>query len=171
MVMAIERILFGMGCFWGVERLFWQQAGVLKTTVGYAGGHTDDPDYRSVCTGSTGHAEVVEVLYDTAVITLSSLLKLFWQSHDPTQGMRQGNDVGSQYRSLIYTTSALQMEQALASRTAYQAALTAAGFGSITTELAPAPQFYPAEDYHQRYLEKHPGGYCGVTATGVTYLM
>jgi len=159
---------FAMGCFWGVERKFWQTPGVWVTAVGYMGGETTNPTYRETCSGRTGHTEAVQVVFDPAVISYADLLKLFWEGHDPTQGMRQGNDVGSQYRSAIYTASPEQAAAARASRAAYQDALTAAGKGRITTEIAAAGPFYHAEDYHQQYLAKNPGGYCGVGGTGVT---
>jgi peptide-methionine (S)-S-oxide reductase len=164
---GLERALFGMGCFWGAERRFWETPGVFSTAVGYAAGQTPDPDYRQVCGGNTGHAEVVQVIYDPGQVTYAELLKLFWESHNPTQGMRQGNDIGSQYRSGIYTTSAAQLREAEASREAYQRALTARGYGPITTEIREAPEFYYAEEYHQQYLAKNPGGYCGLGGTGV----
>jgi len=160
--------VFGMGCFWGVERKFWQTEGVYTTAVGYAGGSTPNPTYQEVCTGQTGHNEVVLVVYDPALVSYDDLLKVFWEGHDPTQGMRQGNDMGTQYRSGIYTTSEAQVEAAKASKARYQKALTAAGHkGTITTEILPAPEFFYAEDYHQQYLAKNPGGYCGVGGTGV----
>lgn len=162
-----ETALFGMGCFWGVERLFWQVPGVWVTASGYAGGTTPNPTYQETCTGMTGHAEVVRVVYDPKVVSYDELLKLFWENHDPTQGMRQGNDVGTTYRSAIFATTDAQMRAALASRDAYQAALTSAGRGRITTEIAPAPEFYFAEDYHQQYLAQNPNGYCGLQGTGV----
>ena len=161
--------LFGMGCFWGAERGFWTLPEVYSTMVGYAGGTTPNPTYHEVCTGRTGHAEVVRVVFHPETLTYQTLLKLFWQSHDPTQGMRQGNDVGTQYRSGIYVYDDEQMTQALASRDAYQAALTQAGYGEITTEIVNAPQFYYAEDDHQQYLAKNPGGYCGHGETGVKF--
>lgn len=164
---GLERALFGMGCFWGAERRFWETPGVFSTAVGYAAGHTVDPTYKAVCSGSTGHAEVVQVVFDPGQIRYAELLKLFWESHNPTQGMRQGNDIGSQYRSGIYVTSAAQRAAAEASRDAYQAALTAQGLGTITTEILDAPEFYYAEEYHQQYLAKNPGGYCGLGGTGV----
>ena len=165
----MERIYFGMGCFWGVERKLWQQPGVVTTAVGYAGGHTENPTYSQVCDGATGHAEIVNVEYDASVVSTADLLKLFWESHDPTQGDRQGNDRGTQYRSAIYCTTQDQYDQAIATRDAFQPELTANGFGPITTEIVfPAPAFYPAEEYHQRYLEKNPNGYCGLRGTGVT---
>jgi peptide-methionine (S)-S-oxide reductase len=160
--------LFGMGCFWGVERMFWQLDGVWLTMVGYAGGETPNPTYREVCTGRTNHNEVVRVVYDPAVISYEELLKVFWEGHDPTQGMRQGNDVGTQYRSGIYWTNEAQRQAAEATRDAYAERLAAAGYGPVTTEILPAPAFYFAEDYHQQYLAKTPGGYCGVGGTGVT---
>lgn len=158
---------FGMGCFWGVERKFWQAPGVWVTAVGYQGGATPNPNYREVCSGGTGHTEAVRVVYDPTVTSYEALLKLFWENHDPTQGMRQGNDMGTQYRSAIYTASAEELVRAQVSRDAYQTALTAAGRGAITTEIATAPEFYFAEGYHQQYLAKNPGGYCGVGGTGV----
>ncbi len=165
---GLERIGFGMGCFWGAERRFWSLPGVASTAAGYAGGSTPNPDYREVCSGLTGHAEVVQVVYDPATLPLQHLLRVFWESHDPTQGMRQGNDVGSQYRSVIHCATAAQHELALASREAYQEALRTAGFGAITTGIVhPAPVFYYAEDMHQQYLSKNPGGYCGLDGTGV----
>lgn len=164
---GFETIYFGMGCFWGAERLFWQTPGVWMTAVGYAGGETPNPTYQETCTGMTGHAEVVKVIYDPAQVSLSALLKLFWESHDPTQGMRQGNDVGTTYRSAIYTTTAGQLDAATASRDAYAAALTKAGREKITTEIRPAPEFYYAEEDHQQYLAKNPYGYCGLRGTGV----
>jgi peptide-methionine (S)-S-oxide reductase len=164
-----ERVLFGMGCFWGAERKFWQAGeGIYVTAVGYAGGKTQNPTYRDVCTGRTGHAEVVLVVYDPAVSSFERLLRLFWESHDPTQGMRQGNDVGAQYRSAIFAYSAAQLDEAQASRAAYQNALARRGFGSITAEIAPAPSFYYAEEEHQQYLAKNPDGYCGLGGTGVS---
>jgi peptide-methionine (S)-S-oxide reductase len=163
-----ERVLFGMGCFWGAERKFWRAGeGVHVTAVGYAGGTTKNPTYQDVCTGRTGHAEVVLVAYDPAVLRFAELLRIFWESHDPTQGMRQGNDVGTQYRSVIFTTTPTQQAAAEESRRAYQTALDAQGFGPVTTEIAPAPPFYYAEEYHQQYLAKNPGGYCGLGGTGV----
>ena len=165
---AMELALFGLGCFWGAERKFWQVAGVFSTAVGYAAGHTPNPTYREVCSGRTGHNEVVRVVFDPRVVDYETLLKVFWESHDPTQGMRQGNDVGSQYRSGIYTTSPAQRTAATATRDAYQERLRTAGLGAITTEILPAPDFYYAEDYHQQYLAKNPGGYCGLGGTGVS---
>ena len=163
-----QQALFAMGCFWGAERGFWEAPGVVSTAVGYAGGHTPNPTYREVCSGRTGHAEVVRVVFDPARIRYDDLLKLFWEGHDPTQGMRQGNDVGTQYRSAIYTYGDEQQRAAEASRAAYQKVLTTAGYGPITTEIAPAPEFYFAEEYHQQYLHKNPGGYCGIGGTGVS---
>jgi peptide-methionine (S)-S-oxide reductase len=157
-----------MGCFWGAERVFWQADGVYTTAVGYAGGFTPNPTYYEVCTGMTGHTEVVLVVFDPTVIPYERVLKLFWENHDPTQGMRQGNDVGTQYRSAIYCFDDAQLETAKRSRDAYQEVLRAAGYGEITTEIAPAPAFYYAEDYHQQYLAKNPGGYCGLGGTGVS---
>lgn len=165
---GFQEAMFGMGCFWGVERKFWQVPGVWLTMVGYAAGITPNPTYKETCTQLTGHNEVVRVIFDPSVLSYEALLKLFWEGHDPTQGMRQGNDVGSTYRSGIYTFDEGQAEAALASKRAYQAALTARGFGAITTEILPAPVFYFAEDYHQQYLAKNPGGYCGIGGTGVT---
>ncbi|MCB9544933.1 MAG: peptide-methionine (S)-S-oxide reductase MsrA [Myxococcales bacterium] len=164
---GLQTAVFGMGCFWGAERRFWQTAGVYATAVGYAAGTTPNPTYREVCTGLTGHNEVVLVVYDPAVVPYERLLQVFWESHDPTQGMRQGNDVGTQYRSGIYVADAAQQAAAEASRAAFQAALTAAGHGAITTEIVPAGPFYYAEDDHQQYLYKNPGGYCGLGGTGV----
>ena len=164
----MQQAMFGLGCFWGAERKFWQTSGVLRTTVGYAAGHTANPTYREVCSGTTGHNEVVCVEFDPQQISYEALLTVFWEAHNPTQGMRQGNDVGEQYRSGIYTYSPEQKVTAEASRVRYQAALTAAGLGQITTEILDVPTFYPAEDYHQRYLEKNPRGYCGLGGTGVT---
>ena len=164
---GFETAIFGLGCFWGAERKFWETAGVFSTAAGYAGGFTPNPSYEEVCSGRTGHTEVVLVVYDPAAVDFASLLKVFWESHDPTQGMRQGNDIGTQYRSAIYTTSEAQASVAEASRAAYQQALTQAGFGEITTELGPAGPFYYAEHYHQQYLAKVPNGYCGLGGTGV----
>lgn len=163
-----EVAMFGMGCFWGVERMFWALDGVWLTMVGYAGGFTPNATYEEVCTGRTGHNEVVRVVYDPAVISYDYLLKVFWEGHDPTQGMRQGNDVGTQYRSGIYTYSEAQAAAAEASKAAFAPALARSGFGAVTTEILPAPEFYAAEDYHQQYLAKNPGGYCGIGGTGVT---
>jgi peptide-methionine (S)-S-oxide reductase len=160
--------VFGLGCFWGAERKFWQTDGVYTTAVGYAGGYTPNPTYEEVCSGLTGHAEVVLVVFDPAVISYEQLLAVFWEAHDPTQGMRQGNDVGTQYRSAIYLTDPSQRAVAEASRDRFQAALTAAGHGTITTEIADAGDFYYAEPYHQQYLSKNPGGYCGLSGTGVS---
>ena len=165
---GLSRAVFGMGCFWGAERMFWRETGVDVTAVGYAGGDTPDPGYREVCSGRTGHAEVVLVVYDEGAVAYERLLQLFWEGHDPTQGMRQGNDVGSQYRSVIHCTTPAQHAAALASRDAYQARLADRGFGRITTEIVfPAPPFHYAEPEHQQYLSKHPGGYCGLGGTGV----
>ncbi len=164
---GMELATFGMGCFWGAERKFWQQKGVHSTMVGYAGGHTENPTYHEVCTGRTGHTEVVRVAYDPKIVSYEDLLRVFWENHDPTQGMRQGNDVGTQYRSAIYYETDVQKRAAEASRDAYQAKLAASGFGPITTEIASAPPFYYAEDYHQQYLAKNPDGYCGMGGTGV----
>ncbi|MBX7248522.1 MAG: peptide-methionine (S)-S-oxide reductase MsrA [Caulobacteraceae bacterium] len=158
---------FGMGCFWGVERVFWQEPGVWVTAVGYQGGLTPNPTYEEVCTGRTGHTEAVKVVFDPSVTSYARLLKAFWENHDPTQGMRQGNDIGTQYRSTLYYTSEDQRREAEASREAYQEALSASGRGQITTEIAPAPEFYYAEGYHQGYLAKNPEGYCGIGGTGV----
>lgn len=164
---GLERAVFGLGCFWGAEKKFWQQKGVYTTAAGYAGGHTPNPTYREVCTGMTGHNEVVLVVFDPKQLAYTDLLKLFWESHDPTQGMRQGGDVGTQYRSGIYYYSDEQKDAAERSRDAYQRELTAAGHGTITTEILAAPEFYYAEDYHQQYLSKNPNGYCGLGGTGV----
>jgi len=165
---GLEQAMFAMGCFWGAERKFWQLDGVYTTAVGYAAGHTRNTTYREVCSGMTGHAEVVLVVFDPSTITYDELLKVFWENHDPTQGMRQGNDVGTQYRSGIYTFSDEQQRAAERSRHAYQESLTASGYGAITTEIRSAPEFYYAEDYHQQYLAKNPGGYCGLGGTGVS---
>ena len=165
---GMAEAMFGMGCYWGVERKFWQVPGVWLTMVGFAGGFTPNPTYKETCTQLTGHNEVVRVIHDPAQASYEALLKLFWENHDPTQGMRQGNDVGSTYRSGIYTYTPVQEAEALASREVYQAALTAAGRGRITTEILPAPVFYYAEDDHQQYLAKNPQGYCGIGGTGVT---
>jgi peptide-methionine (S)-S-oxide reductase len=164
-----ELIWFGMGCFWGAEKLFWQQPGVVGTAVGYGGGPTPNPTYQEVCSGRTGHNELVQVVFDPAVIAIDTLLRLFWEGHDPTQGMRQGNDIGTQYRSGIYAGSAAHREAAELSRQAYQQRLTAARRGAITTEIVAAPTFYYAEAYHQQYLAKNPGGYCGLGGTGIAY--
>jgi peptide-methionine (S)-S-oxide reductase len=163
-----EQAVFGMGCFWGAERKFWQTPGVVTTAVGYAGGSTPNPTYREVCSGQTGHTEVVRVVFDPARVSYDELLRAFWEGHDPTQGMRQGNDVGTQYRSAIYVHGDAQRRAAEASREAYQEKLRAAGLGAITTEIRDAPPFYYAEDYHQQYLHKNPGGYCGLGGTGVS---
>ena len=165
---GMEEAMFGMGCFWGVERMFWQLDGVYVTLVGYAGGYTPNATYEEVCSGQTGHNEVVRVVYDPAIITYDDLLRVFWEGHDPTQGMRQGNDVGTQYRSGIYTYSAAQMAAAEASKAAFAPRLLSAGYGAITTEIIEASAFYHAEDYHQQYLAKNPNGYCGIGGTGVT---
>lgn len=164
---GMEAVMFGMGCFWGAERLLWQLPGVWLTMVGYSGGITPNPTYEETCTAKTGHAEVVRVVYDPAVISFEQLLGSFWENHDPTQGMRQGGDIGTQYRSAIYATQPSQLELARESRSRYQKALTLAGRGQITTEIAPAGPFFFAEDYHQQYLAKNPGGYCGIGGTGV----
>lgn len=164
---GLETVYFGMGCFWGAERLFWQTPGVYLTSVGYAGGITPNPTYQETCTGLTGQAEVVRVVYDPQKITFAELLKIFWENHDPTQGMRQGNDVGTTYRSTIYATTDAQLQAALASRDAYQESLTGSRYGKITTEIEPAPVFYFAEEEHQQYLAKNPGGYCNLSGTGV----
>jgi peptide-methionine (S)-S-oxide reductase len=163
-----EQALFGLGCFWGAERIFWKTPGVYTTAVGYAGGFTPNPTYREVCTGMTGHNEVVLVVFDPKTISYEELLKVFWESHDPTQGMRQGNDAGTQYRSGIYYRTEAQREAAERTRDAYQRELKKAAYGPITTEILPAPEFYYAEDYHQQYLAKNPGGYCGIGGTGVS---
>lgn len=165
---GLEIIDLGMGCFWGAERRFWRASGVYVTAVGYQGGYTPNPTYEEVCTGKTGHTEIVRVVFDPTEISRDAVLNIFWESHDPTQGMRQGGDMGTQYRSAIYTHSNEQLEAARASRELYQAALHAAGFGEITTEIAPAGPFYFAETYHQQYLHKNPGGYCGIGGTGVS---
>jgi peptide-methionine (S)-S-oxide reductase len=165
---GLEQAVFGMGCFWGAERKFWQAPGVYSTAVGYAGGATPNATYKEVCSGMTGHTEVVLVVFDPAVTSYDAMLKIFWESHDPTQGMRQGNDVGTQYRSAIYTTTPEQKRAADASREAFQNGLSAAGYGRITTEIADAPEFYYAEEYHQQYLAKNPNGYCGLGGTGVS---
>jgi peptide-methionine (S)-S-oxide reductase len=165
---GLQRAVFGMGCFWGAERLFWQLPGVYSTAVGYAGGNTPNPTYEEVCSGFTNHAEVVLVVFDPAKINFEALLKTFWEGHDPTQGMRQGNDAGTQYRSAIYAHGAEQLRAALASKDAFQKMLSKSGFGAITTEIREAPEFYYAEDYHQQYLGKNPNGYCGLGGTGVS---
>jgi peptide-methionine (S)-S-oxide reductase len=163
-----EVVYFGMGCFWGAERKFWQQEGVYVTAVGYQGGPTENPTYEEVCSGRTGHTEIVRVVYDPAKVSIETLLRLFWESHDPTQGMRQGNDVGTQYRSAIYATSAAQKEAAHASKALYEKRLAEEGYGPVTTEVREAPPFYFAEEYHQQYLAKNPDGYCGLGGTGVS---
>ncbi len=163
-----QQVAFGMGCFWGVERMFWKIPGVLMTAVGYAGGETPNPTYQEVCTGRTGHNEVVLVTYDPEQVSFEDLLRTFWEGHDPTQGMRQGNDVGTQYRSGIYASTETQRAAAETSRTIFQERLRKAAFGAITTEILPMPDFYYAEDYHQQYLAKNPSGYCGIGGTGVT---
>ena len=165
---ATEVAVFAMGCFWGAERKFWEQGGVYSTAVGYAGGFTPNPTYKEVCSGMTGHTEVVQVVFDPRVVSYETLLKIFFENHDPTQGMRQGNDVGTQYRSAIYTANPAQRRAATEARDAYQRESSAAGYGAITTEIADAPQFYYAEDYHQQYLAKNPDGYCGLGGTGVS---
>jgi peptide-methionine (S)-S-oxide reductase len=165
---GLQQAMFGMGCFWGVERMFWQLPGVWMTAAGYSAGETPNPTYQEVCSGQTGHNEVVLVTYDPTVVSYEALLRTFWEGHDPTQGMRQGNDRGTQYRSGIYAFDADQRRAAESSRDLYQARLTARGYGPITTEILPAPAFYYAEDYHQQYLAKNPGGYCGIGGTGVT---
>jgi peptide-methionine (S)-S-oxide reductase len=164
---GLEQAVFGMGCFWGAERMFWQAPGVFTTAVGYGGGYTPNPSYEEVCSGRTGHAEVVLVVFDPEVTSYEEMLRIFWEGHDPTQGMGQGNDIGTQYRSAIYAFSDAQREAAEVSRERYQQALTAKGYGDITTELADAPPFYYAEPYHQQYLAKNPNGYCGLGGTGV----
>jgi peptide-methionine (S)-S-oxide reductase len=166
---SLQRVLFGLGCFWGAERLFWRLPGVYSTAVGYAGGFTPNPSYEEVCSGQTGHTEVVQVVYDPAKLDFDLLLKAFWEGHNPTQGMRQGNDVGTQYRSVIYTTTDDQLDAAMASRDRYQAALHAAGQRAITTAIAPVEEWYLAEDYHQQYLHKNPNGYCGLGGCGIVY--
>jgi peptide-methionine (S)-S-oxide reductase len=165
----MELAMFGLGCFWGAERKFWQVPGVYVTAVGYAGGHTPNPTYEEVCSGMTGHNEVVRLVYDPKLVGYEQLLTVFWEAHDPTQGMRQGNDVGTQYRSGIYTYGSAQHDAAVASRDTYAKALEAAGYPVITTEIIEAPEFYFAEDYHQQYLAKNPRGYCGLGGTGVSY--
>src|SRR6204780_3855639 len=165
---GLSEAVFGLGCFWGAEKLFWQLPGVYSTAVGYAGGYTPNPTYEEVCSGRTGHTEAVLVAFDTAATSYADMLKLFWEGHDPTQGMRQGNDVGTQYRSAIFYENDAQRRQAEESLTAYQQVLSTAGHGQITTEIAPAGSFYYAEPYHQQYLEKNPGGYCGLGGTGVS---
>ena len=165
---GLEEAVFGLGCFWGAERKFWQQAGVFSTSAGYAGGATPNPTYEEVCSGRTGHTEVVRVIFDPKIVSYGDLLKLFFENHDPTQGMRQGGDIGTQYRSAIYTTSPAQKAAADQAKTAYEQKLRAAGFGAITTEIDNAPEFFYAEDYHQQYLAKNPNGYCGIGGTGVS---
>jgi peptide-methionine (S)-S-oxide reductase len=165
---GLEQAILGMGCFWGAERKFWEAPGVYTTAVGYAGGYTPNPTYREVCSGMTGHAEVVLIVFDPQVTSYDAMLRIFWENHDPTQGMRQGNDVGTQYRSAIYATTPEQRKAAEASRTAFQDRLTDAGYGRITTEVVDAPPFYYAEEYHQQYLAKNPNGYCGLGGTGVS---
>ena len=165
---SMQTAIFGLGCFWGAERKFWQLDGVYSTAVGYCGGVTEDPNYREVCNGATMHAEVVLVVFDPVKISYEKLLQVFWESHDPTQGMRQGNDIGSQYRSTIYLTSDHQQALALSTKDVFQKRLTEAGFGKITTEIKQSPEFYYAEEYHQQYLAKDPSGYCGIGGTGVT---
>ena len=165
---GLELAQFGMGCFWGVERIFWKLPGVWVTAVGYAGGLTPNPTYEEACSGRTGHTEAVLVVFDPKLVSYEALLKIFWEGHNPTQGMRQGNDTGSQYRSAIYTYGEVQAKAAQASKAAYEAALKGRGFGPVTTEIKPAGEFYFAEDYHQQYLAKNPGGYCGIGGTGVT---
>lgn len=164
---GMETIIFGLGCFWGAERIFWQADGVYSTAVGYAAGISPNPTYEEVCSGRTGHNEVVLVVYDPAKISIEALMKRFWEGHNPTQGMRQGNDTGTQYRSGVYCTTTAQKRAAEATKVAFQTSLTAAGFGAITTEILKAPEFYYAEDYHQQYLAKNPAGYCGLGGTGV----
>src|SRR5687768_3768254 len=164
---GLEQAVFGMGCFWGAEKKFWQAPGVYSTAVGYAGGFTPNPSYKEVCSGLTGHTEVVLVVFDPKITSYDAMLKIFWENHDPTQGMRQGNDVGTQYRSAIYCDSPTQKRAADASRVAFEGRLAAAGYGPITTEIADAPPFFYAEDYHQQYLAKNPGGYCGIGGTGI----
>lgn len=165
----LDLVVFGLGCFWGAERKFWQIPGVWSTSVGYAGGFTENPSYEEVCSGKTGHTEVVQVVFDPEKISFEQLLKVFWESHDPTQGMRQGNDVGTQYRSAIYVTKDTQLEQALTSKAAYQKQLEEAGYEQITSEIKALASFYYAEDYHQQYLDKNPNGYCGLGGTGVGF--
>jgi peptide-methionine (S)-S-oxide reductase len=164
----LQQAVFGLGCFWGAERRFWQIDGVFSTAAGYAGGHVPDPDYKSVCSGETEHAEVVLVIFDPAKVSYLDLLSVFWENHDPTQGMRQGNDIGTQYRSVIYSNDDAQLEAAQQSLAAYQSELTAANLGQVTTHITPLDTFYYAEDYHQQYLAKNPGGSCGLSGTGVT---
>jgi peptide-methionine (S)-S-oxide reductase len=164
-----ESVVVGLGCFWGEEKTFWELPGVWSTSVGYAGGHTPNPTYEEVCSGRTGHAEVVRVIYDPTKVTFDDLLRVFWENHDPTQGMRQGNDVGSQYRSVIFTTTPEHQAKAEASRDVYQKAMTSKGYGEITTAILPLDDYWYAEDYHQQYLNKNPFGYCPIHATGVKY--
>jgi peptide-methionine (S)-S-oxide reductase len=165
---GLEQAVFALGCFWGAERRFWQTEGVFTTAVGYSGGYTPNPTYEEVCTGQTGHAEAVLVIYDPKILSYDNLLRIFWESHDPTQGMRQGNDVGTQYRSVVFAANEMQRAAAERSREAYQQELTAAGYGQITTEIRTVSEFYYAEEYHQQYLAKNPGGYCGLGGTGVS---
>ena len=165
---SLQQAVFALGCFWGAERRFWETAGVFSTAAGYMGGNIENPDYRSVCSGRTGHAEVVLIIFDPQQVSYLDLLKIFWENHDPTQGDRQGNDVGSQYRSAIFTTSDTQFEEAKASLAAYQADLTTAGLAEITTMIEPSDTFYYAEEYHQQYLAKNPGGYCALRGTGIS---
>ncbi|KAG9493127.1 hypothetical protein GDO78_001181 [Eleutherodactylus coqui] len=165
---GLEWAMFGMGCFWGVEKLFWKQKGVFSTQVGYAGGFTKNPTYEEVCTGLTAHIEVVRIIFDPKVISYKTLLKLFWENHNPTEGMKQGQDIGTQYRSVIFTYGDKQKEAALQSKESFQKALKQGGLGAIATEILPVPEFYYAEDYHQQYLDKNPDGYCGLKGTGVT---
>jgi peptide-methionine (S)-S-oxide reductase len=165
---GLEVAVFGMGCFWGAERIFWRTPGVYSTSVGYAGGYTPNPTYEEVCSGRTAHTEVVQVVYDPAKVSYEQLLKIFWENHDPTQGMRQGNDVGTQYRSAIYTTTPAQLKVAEASREAFQPVVSGSGYGAITTEIAPLGAYYLAEDYHQQYLDKNPGGYCNIGPNGMS---
>jgi peptide-methionine (S)-S-oxide reductase len=165
---GFEQAVFGLGCFWGAERVFWETPGVWTTAVGYAGGFTPNPTYEEVCSGRTGHTEAVLVVFDPSVISYEELLRVFWEAHDPTQGMRQGNDVGTQYRSAVYTSDAAQQAAAEASRDAFQPVLTAGHYGDVTTEIAPAGTFFYAEDYHQQYLAKNPNGYCGLGGTGMS---
>jgi peptide-methionine (S)-S-oxide reductase len=165
---GLETAVFGLGCFWGAERVFWQAPGVYTTAVGYAGGYTPNPSYEEVCSARTGHAEVVLVVFDPKQTSYDAILRLFWENHDPTQGMRQGNDVGTQYRSAIYTTSDAQLEAAESSKRVFQRELSGAGYGEVTTEIAPLKDFFYAEDYHQQYLAKNPNGYCGLGGTGVS---
>ncbi len=165
---GLNEAVFGLGCFWGAERKFWTTPGVYTTSVGYAGGTSKDPTYRQVCSGTTGHAEVVRVVFDPAAVSYDELLRVFWENHDPTQGNRQGNDVGTQYRSVIFACSAAQHAAAEESKRAYEARLKDQGYGAITTEIADAPAYYLAEEYHQQYLDKNPNGYCGLGGTGVT---